>query len=236
LLKAAAAHAKHVEAAEPTALFLRLLLAALASGRAHVAGRDGGAPESAQAWGWREENSDDSTLRPQGRRVGWVEGNDLYLEPEASYAAAQELARDQNEALPVSPRTLHQRLKERSLLTSWDSKRQRNTVRRTLEGVRDREVLHVDPGLFSSGQPSEPSASLATREKTAGSENGFAGRFNERNDGEAAQTSADTVRKNGQERAGNPAYGQFGRSDTGPDIPEDRELFTDNPGPYRDRH
>ncbi|HEV3080975.1 MAG TPA: DUF927 domain-containing protein, partial [Gemmataceae bacterium] len=45
LLKAADAHAKHVEAAEPTALFLRLLLAALASGRAHVADREGRVPE-----------------------------------------------------------------------------------------------------------------------------------------------------------------------------------------------
>lgn len=236
LLKAAAVHAKHVEAAEPTALFLRLMLAALASGRAHAANREGGMPEGAQAWGWREEISDEPAWRPQGRRVGWVEGNDLYLEPEASYAAAQELARDQNEAIPVSPRTLNQRLKERGLLASWDSKRQRNTVRRTLEGVKDREVLHVDARLFSSGQLSEPSATLATSEKTQESVNGFNGQSGGRSDCRPAQPSADTVRKNGQERAGSPACGPFGRSDFGPDVPEHREFSTDDPGPYRDRH
>src|SRR5262249_18995564 len=41
LLEAAAAQAGHVQAAEPAGLFLRLLAAALASGRAHVAGPDG---------------------------------------------------------------------------------------------------------------------------------------------------------------------------------------------------
>src|SRR5207248_8684287 len=54
LQEAAAAQAEHVQAAEPTALFLDLLRAALASGRAHVAGPDGaepGALERPQAWG-----------------------------------------------------------------------------------------------------------------------------------------------------------------------------------------
>jgi hypothetical protein len=37
---AAGAHAKHIEAAEPCGHFLRLLNGAIASGRAHVAGRD----------------------------------------------------------------------------------------------------------------------------------------------------------------------------------------------------
>ena len=138
---------------------MRLLAAALASGRAHVAGPEGGTPEKPSAWGWRAEAMrDDSTWRAQGRRVGWVDGADLYLEPEASHAAAQEMAREQGDGLPVSPRTLHRRLKERGLLVSWDERRQRNTVRRMLEGVGDREVLHLPllPSPPVQNRPNRP--------------------------------------------------------------------------------
>ena len=165
LVEASGAHAKHIEAVEPTALFLRLLAAALASGRAHVAGPDGGKPENPGAWGWREAEfrtaaGSDSRWEPQGRRVGWFDGSDdLLLEPEAAYAEAQELARHQGESLPVSSRTLWKRLRERSLLASWDERRQRNTIRRTLEGVKDRDVLHLRAGALSPCvEPSEPSA------------------------------------------------------------------------------
>jgi hypothetical protein len=164
LRAAGAAQAEHVQAAEPTALFLRLLAAALASGRAHVAGPDGSVPSNFGAWGWRPKiigtgiHARDE-WEPQGRRVGWLDGPDLLLEPEASYAEAQELARHQGEALPVSARTLWKRLRERRLLASWDERRQRNTVRRTLEGIKDREVLHLLAGVLSPcSEPSEPSA------------------------------------------------------------------------------
>jgi hypothetical protein len=169
--EAGAAQAAHDRAVEPTALFLRLLSAALASGRAHVAGPDGGRPENSGAWGWRQvefrfRDGFEERWEPQGRRAGWIDGPDLYLEPEASYAAAQELARDQGDALPVSPRTLWGRLKERKLLASWDEARQRNTIRRTLEGVKDREVLHLCADALSPpAQPSEPSEPSAEGER-----------------------------------------------------------------------
>ena len=71
----------------------------------------------------------------QGKRIGWVDGPDLYLEPEASYAAAQELARDKGDGLPVSARTLRKRLHEPGLLAAaGDGGRETLTVRRTLAG------------------------------------------------------------------------------------------------------
>jgi hypothetical protein len=165
LVEAAARHSQHVEAAEPTALFLRLLAAAMASGRAHAAGPNGSAPEAPEAWGWRRRtvgagDSARDDWQSGGERIGWLDGADLYLEPEASYAAAQELARDQGEVLSVSPRTLHRRLRERSLLVSWDERRKRLTVRRTLEGVAAREVLHLRADALSPGSElSKPSIS-----------------------------------------------------------------------------
>jgi hypothetical protein len=168
LAEAGAAQAGQIATAEPAGLFLRLLAAALASGRAHVAARDGNEPANAQAWGWRQRTigagaNARGEWQPQGQRVGWLEGDNLYLEPEASYAAAQELAREQGEGVPVSARTLHRRLKERRLLASWDERRQRNTVRRVLEGVLPREVLHLPADVLSPcTEPSKPSIATVT--------------------------------------------------------------------------
>jgi hypothetical protein len=179
LLAVAAEQAAHVEAADPVGLYLRLLTGALASGRAHVAGPDGDAPADPAAWGWRQESTRDGPAwRPQGRRVGWLgvgaggagraqeesppgadkltaSQDSLFLEPEASYAEAQELAREQGDSLPVSPRTLWRRLRERGLLVTWDAARQRCTVRHYLGGTR-RYVIHLRPGLLSAQEPDRP--------------------------------------------------------------------------------
>jgi hypothetical protein len=165
LVEAADAQAEHVQAVEPTAVFLRLLAAALASGRAHVAGPRGLEPCNAGAWGWYGQEyqaSNDETYlhwRPQGRRIGWVEGEALYLEPEASYAAAQDLARDQGDGLSVSPRTLHRRLHERGLLRAVEGQggKTRYTVRRTLDGRR-RDVLFLCAADLTPSPASAPSA------------------------------------------------------------------------------
>jgi hypothetical protein len=125
-------------------------------------------PEEPGAWGWQgrqhthrteEGTATETTWQPRGNLVGWIDGAELYLEPEASYAAAQEMARDQGDGLPVSARTLHRRLRERGLLATWDGRRQRNTIRRTLAGVKDRNVLHLRADALSAGnEPSELSA------------------------------------------------------------------------------
>jgi hypothetical protein len=52
LKEAAAAQAGLVQSAEPCAYFLRLLAAAITSGRCHVAGADGKSPEHPERWGW----------------------------------------------------------------------------------------------------------------------------------------------------------------------------------------
>jgi hypothetical protein len=144
LCEAGSSQAGHIESAEPTGHFLRLLNAALASGRAHIAATDGGRPETPSAWGWRREgNRDGSEWSPQGRRVGWLDGEQLYLEPDAAYATAQSLASEQGESLTVSAPTLRRRLKERGLLAGTDTKRETLTLRRVLQGA-SRNVLHLN--------------------------------------------------------------------------------------------
>lgn len=149
--EAAEAQASHQAAGEPTGRFRELLSAALASGRAHVADSGGEAPESADAWGWRavpvgSGDFEHTEWRPQGDRIGWVDGDDLYLEPEASFAAAQKQGRDSGEGLNISGRTLHKRLAERGVLRSNEG--ERLTVRRTLGGAR-RYVLHLLSDLLA---------------------------------------------------------------------------------------
>ena len=172
--EAAAAQAEHVVAAEPTRRFLELLTAALASGRAHVASDHGTVPEAPAAWGWRHgafwsSEYSPSAWLPQGDRIGWVRGDDLYLEPGAAYRIAQAMA--SADGLTIKPVTLWKRLKERGLLASVDEAREQNQIRVTLEGAR-RSVLHLRGETVMPQGPAQP-AQPAHEDETAG----LSGRF-----------------------------------------------------------
>ena len=60
----------------------------LVSGRAHVAAPDGTVPADPAGWGWRSDDKGD--WRARGDRIGWLDGEDLYLEPEAAEFLVQE--------------------------------------------------------------------------------------------------------------------------------------------------
>ncbi|MDI6894843.1 MAG: primase C-terminal domain-containing protein [Bacillota bacterium] len=149
LSEGAAAQARHQEAEEPVGMFLRLLAATIASGEAHVAdAKDGAEPENAERWGWRKKcigagENGHTGWQPQGRCVGWLEGVNLYLEPDAAYAVAQQLARAQGTSIPVTQRVLWKRMAERQLLVATD--RDRNTYKATVVGKRRHVIsLHAD--------------------------------------------------------------------------------------------
>ena len=127
------------QSAEPTQRFLETISALITSGRAHIAQVNGSAPYNAPAWGWRRVGGD---WQPQGRRIGWVDGQNLYLEPITSFSEAQELAGKTGEGITISLRTMQKRMCERGLLVSTDQTRKTNTVRREIEGKRH-SVLHI---------------------------------------------------------------------------------------------
>jgi hypothetical protein len=161
---AAAAQAKFQQASEPTHQFLTYLTAALGSGEVHIAGLDGAKPTTPEAWGWRPTIvrsgfSEDLEWRPQGKRIGWLDGTNLYLEPEASYAAAQAMAAKGGDGIGVTSQTLRKRLNERGLLASVDTKRETLTIRRKLEG-KQRDVLHLLSSQFAPLAPEEPDNSV----------------------------------------------------------------------------
>jgi hypothetical protein len=139
-----ALQAKHHDASDPALRFVALLQAALACGRAHVADRRGKAPDDAVLWGWKRKPIGRRWI-PQGTRIGWVAGSDVFLEPEASYQAAQELAGADR---LVGEQTLRHRLRERGLLASIDEGRKMAQVRRTLQD----SVLHLKTCVLVESQ------------------------------------------------------------------------------------
>jgi hypothetical protein len=137
------------ENGDPARRFLFLLRAALACGRAHVANSHGQAPADAALWCWRDMQRP-RRCQPRGTRIGWVSGDDLFLDPTASYQAAQELAGP--ERLLVSEQTLRHKLRECGLLASVDQGRGMVQVRRTLQGAT-RQVLHLRAADLVGNRP-----------------------------------------------------------------------------------
>ena len=135
---AAEAQAEFQRHGEPAQRFLELLQAAIREGKAHVAGLDGTAPAGAEGLGWR---ADGDAWAANGDCVGWVDAANLFLDPDAAYAAAQRMAQGGHE-LGVGPKALHKRLYEQGYLASTEKARGHLTLRKTLQG-RVRVVLHL---------------------------------------------------------------------------------------------
>ena len=142
LRDAAAAQAKHQAATEPaTQSSWTVLRSLLTSGRAHLAARTGGEPERAPgSCGWRRENS--GAWGPLGACIGWIDDDNVYLEPAAAFRVVQMAGRDVGDVLAVSEQTLKKRLHEKGHLASIDGTRETLTVRRSIAGST-RSVLHL---------------------------------------------------------------------------------------------
>ena len=154
ILDSAATQAGHQSSEEPAARFLALLGATISSGRAHISAArdDGGMPDDADRWGWHmvivgTGSQERQEWRPRGERVGWVDADDLFLDPESSFAAVQKLAREQGTSMPTQQKTLWKRLSEQGHLASRDRARRTNTVRRTIGGRR-LDVIHLRAATF----------------------------------------------------------------------------------------
>jgi hypothetical protein len=145
LVRTAAQQSEHLAAQEPARRFLDLVGEALAAGRAHVASRNGGPPEPPVAWGWREAPpsggfSSQREWRPQGPRLGWTEGVDVYLLPDEAYQCARRLSSD-GDGLTIGVKTLTRRLHERGFLASRPAAGHRLLTRCIAEGRRH-YVMH----------------------------------------------------------------------------------------------
>jgi hypothetical protein len=150
---------QHQVAGNPVDRYLALVQAALATGDAYVADVRGGKPGNGdEAWGWQRRPPTADAHAPvewmsRGRCIGWLEGDNLYLESEAAFAVADRLGQGTGDPLLVSAQTLRRRLHDRNLLQSVDKPRGTVTIRRTCEGQL-RNVLHLSATtLFPRVEP-----------------------------------------------------------------------------------
>jgi hypothetical protein len=144
LIEVAHRQSEHQREADPVDRFLALLRSAIATGRAHVATRDGTAPTNPGTRGWRTRRPRDHRRvewPPLGARVGWLDGRDLFLDIDSAFRAAQAMATD-GDGIAVGVQTLVKRLHESGWLKSVDERREKLKVRRVIDGSR-LEVLHL---------------------------------------------------------------------------------------------
>ena len=78
-----------------------------------------------------------------GDRIGWVDDDNVYLEPIAAFRVVQTAGRDTGEILSVSESILRKRLHEKHLFASVDEKRGTLTVRRTIGGSSKAVLLFM---------------------------------------------------------------------------------------------
>ena len=150
--------AQYQDASDPVTMFVDFITSALATGKAHVASReDGSAPLDAQTWGWKQFGGEWSG---QGLKIGWIEGEDLYLEPNAARAIVQEMSTRTDSQFVISASQLHQQLYSKGLLLSSDHQTGRQTypVRRRCEG-RSQSVLHFSAHTVGSMGTEKPDIS-----------------------------------------------------------------------------
>ncbi|MGH2389903.1 MAG: hypothetical protein ACRDIE_17020, partial [Chloroflexota bacterium] len=145
---------------EPAQQFVDLLSAALASQRVYLVTLSGERPSQPERWGWRvvEQTVWDReaeclhekrrwAVAPGSRPISWVVSNDeVYLQPDSAYAAAQHLASEKRESLSVGEKTLWKRLHDAGMLASVDSTDQKHLIRRKIGGDH-RQVQTPDDDL-----------------------------------------------------------------------------------------
>ena len=151
LIEAGKSQFRHQGSEDVVNQFLRLVSAAINSGAAHLAHvKANGRPAEAASWGWRPGGQLDEYV-PVGMRIGWIDDQNIYLDPDSAFAAVQKLANAQGTSLPITQETLRKRLGEKGYLASTEPGR--NTIRRTIAGKRPR-VIHLSRSTLSGGDNS----------------------------------------------------------------------------------
>ena len=141
----------------------RLLGAAISSGRAHVTAATCARTSDADRWGWQlvivgtgsQERED---WQPRGERIGWLDADDLFLDPESLFAAVQKLR------VIRAPACRSSRGRCGSASPSRAPRRPRPGSRHQHRAADDRraaaEVIHLKASTFAI-ETDQPSAATA---------------------------------------------------------------------------
>lgn len=187
------------------------LTAALTAGEAYLAGPLGFAPNDPSSWGWRSKGLDDegrpSYWEPANPRdrIGWIDGGDLYLVPEAAYRAA---AAQHESGLGIGEDALRRRLRDGGHLASIDGRHILPKAPRALDPSRPR-VLHLNQSfLVGPVGPVGPDAPSDRGSSSSGPTS----------DPTSGPTSGETVGPSGAKKWGQPSS-NGGAGPTGPTGP-----------------
>lgn len=129
-----------VKESDPVELVFRGLRTALAAGKVHLTSKDGSRPKSkpgeAALYGWKQtESCAIDSWAPSGARVGYVEGDLLYLFPGPAIEGARSALGPDAIAVP-DVRTLMSGLQRANLLVKSEATRGTTLVRKTVGGER----------------------------------------------------------------------------------------------------
>jgi hypothetical protein len=155
LAAGAAEQASTQQDADPVLVYLTAIKTALVSGNAHLTALDGTCPAHADAWGWvTDARGDILAERPQGDRIGWVDGDNVYLDPAAAYTVARRNAKAAGTELHTSEPTLRRHLRDGGYLASLDTRdgKTRATVRLPGNAARRPPVLHMAGKTLGVGE------------------------------------------------------------------------------------
>ncbi len=136
----------------------KLIESALINKSAYLVGPDGEYP--GLEYGWEQSvriveqdgvPENDETFRAKGKQIGWIEGDDIYLNPKAAYDVAKALG---SSDLVTLESTLRKFLHQDGLLasTDLDKKRPTITVRRRLQKSQ-KDVLHIKRSTLFPSDP-----------------------------------------------------------------------------------
>lgn len=145
--------AEHQASQDDVSRFLSLLASALLSGRCHVfdlesVGDQGGKGvphgpmKNVRAFGWQQDTRGE--YHPQGPCVGYMEGETLYLDGDAAFAAVTSYAREQGGVIEITQGVMFARIYERGLLTktSTEDGKRRLNPKKSILGTK-RRFYHV---------------------------------------------------------------------------------------------
>jgi hypothetical protein len=150
-------------ASDPVERFLSLLGGVLSSGRGHICRSDQPDdrprdPDAARALGWKRDSNGSGNWHPLGPCIGWLAEDGLYVEPEAAFAAAQQLGNASGDPVGIMASTLWKRMHQRNLLLSTERRggdlrlRTRKMIGRSRRPVI--HIAHIAPSL--SEKPAQP--------------------------------------------------------------------------------
>jgi hypothetical protein len=127
LIKAAKAHVEATSGGDPATRFVEVLRSLFAAGKAHARNKKGGEhPPGHEELGWEDEPDEKSANMYRPKRgaefVGWADGEHLYLDREAAYAAVAGFAQRGGIPFGVEPRAVWGALKRAGINLADDGR------------------------------------------------------------------------------------------------------------------